>query len=495
MMKKAIEKVGPKKVFLVVIDGGNDWSATKQMIQGYFPWISFLHCVSHEVSLIIKDCFKKEGGIPELFELEEWMTNAQHWFSTHAVSSFRRTLRQADEPNAFVWPAATRYCGVLLKIKRFHEMKALLRRVVNSGVYKEKNFVDDPFPNEINGAEKWKLMEKVVETMGPLLLLCRLADGQKPVISKLYGTQLYVRSRMEEAAKGAGANSVEDKICKVFLRRWPEMQSDIVSATYMLDPLFVDKSKTSVDCTVKLWELARKVLEITNDADWNAMHRILVEQLSKFNNKGSGLQHMSSPAAWVDLHTKCALAWWLEWGIEVPELQQLAIKLVPLMIGSGAAERTWKDVGNVLTKNRNRLGTATCIDLVFVRMWLRRELKLTTDEEREQLNEWETSLLEEASLYTGVADPDSGEDKELRIFEDTIEPWEQPAIDGTGIDPPINLGAVRDNKKSRFRLQEKYKGLHFLDKDPCDDNGYYTKEGALPLPREQWEHRKIFGLA
>ena len=76
-------------------------------------------------------------------------------------------------------------------------MKAMLRRVVNSGVYKEKNFVDDPFPDEINGVEKWKLMGKVVETMCPLLLLCWLVDGQKPVISKLYGTQLYVRSRME----------------------------------------------------------------------------------------------------------------------------------------------------------------------------------------------------------------------------------------------------------------------------------------------------------
>jgi hypothetical protein len=292
---------------------------------------------------------------------------------------------------------------------------------------------------------------------------------------------------MEEAAQRGGVNSVEDKICKVFLQRWSEMQADVVCATHMLEPLFVDKSKTSVVCTVKLWHLARKVLRVTNDADWNAIHGVLVEQLAKFNNKGAGLQHMSSPAAWTDLHSKCAWTWWLEWGMEVPQLQDLALKLVPLMIGSGPAERTWKDVGNVLTKNRNRLGIATCIDLVFVRMWLRRELKLVTDEELEQLKGWETELLQEASFYAGVADPDSGEDKELRIFEDTL----QPAIDGTGVVP---LGDVRDNKPARFRLQEKYKGVCFLDKDPCDDNGFYTR-GGLPLPADQWENRKIFGLA
>ena len=254
----------------------------------------------------------------------------------------------------------------------------------------------------------------------------------------------------------------------------------------MLEPLFVDKSKSSVMCTVKFWQLARKVLRISNDADWNAMHRVLVEQLTKFNNKGAGLQHMSSPAAWVDLHTKCALSWWLEWGIEVPELQRLAIKVVPLMIGSGPAERAWKDIGNVFTKNRNRLGTATCIDLVYVRMWLRRELKLITDEELEQLKGWETELLQEASFYAGNPDPDSGEDKELRIFEDRFEAWEQPAIDGRGVQPTIKLGDVRANKQAIFRLQEKYKGLFFLDKDPCDDNGYYTRDGD-PLPSLQWE--------
>ena len=77
-LKKAIDEVGAEKVFLVVIDGGHDWSATEQMIQRFYPWISFLHCVSHEVSLIIKDCFKADGGIPECFETDEWMTDAQH---------------------------------------------------------------------------------------------------------------------------------------------------------------------------------------------------------------------------------------------------------------------------------------------------------------------------------------------------------------------------------------------------------------------------------
>ena len=210
-MKKVIEQIGSENIMLVVLDGGHDWSSTEEMIQEFFPWISFLHCVSHEVSLIIRDCFKEEGGIPELFELNQWLTDAQHWFSTHACSSFLKDQAQPSEKKSFVWPAVTRYCGVLLKIKRFYDMKALLRRVVQSGVYEEKNFVDDPFPAKVLGADVWELMARVIKTLGPLLLLCRLADGQKPVISKLYGTQLYVRKLMEESASSRGRCEVRTR--------------------------------------------------------------------------------------------------------------------------------------------------------------------------------------------------------------------------------------------------------------------------------------------
>ena len=477
-----------------MIDGGSDWTATETMIQEFFPWISFLHCVSHEVSLIVKDCFK-EDVIPELYNLNEWVTQAQHWFCTHALSSLRIEMKHPGEKSAFVWPVITRYVGLLLKLKRFHGMKALLRRIVGSGVYVEKNFAEDPIKDVVLGADIWALMQRVIDTMGPLLLLCRLADGQKPVISKLHGTQLYVRSKLEaSAARSGAADSVESKILQVFLTRWGEMQAPIVGATYMLDPLFVDKSKTAVECTNKLWTLARKVLRLTEDDDWNPMHRTLVSQLSKFQDKGAGLQHMSSPAAWVDLHEKCALSWWLEWGVEVPELKLLAIKLVSLMIGSGPAERTWKDVGNILTKNRNRLGVSRCLDLVYVRMWLRRDLKLISDEELEQFKEWETVLLREASGYAGDPDPDSGADRQVREFNDTFENWEQNAVDGKAQRPWIPLGEVRRNRQMQFRLQEKYKGLFLVDKDSGDENGYYGGGGGEPLPKEQWEHRKIIGL-
>ena len=498
-IKANLELVGPETVFLIVIDGGSDWTATEEMITELYPWISFMHCTSHEVSLIVKDCFKEDGGIDELIELDEFITNSQHWFSSHALKAFLQTQSEPGEKTGFVWPAATRYCGKLLKIKRFHSMKVLLRRVVQSGVYVEKNFLEDPFREKILAADVWQTMERVLKMMGPLLLLYRLADGQKPVISKLYGTQLYVRKQMEEVAAATAADSFENKILQVFLNRWPEMQCEITSATYMLDPLFVTKSKFAPNCTVALWRLARKVLRIDDDEQWRRLHGVMVGQLTKFQSKGTGLAHMSSASAWQNLHSKCALEWWSSWGQEVPELQKLALKLVPLLIGSGPAERTWKNVGNILTKNRNRLAVQTCLDLVFVRTWLRRSLKAVSDEELECLKEWETELLLNASFYDGAAEPAGPVVPRQRIFEYRIEDWEQLTIDGNrgGEGDTRLLSEVRRDGAAKFRLQEKYKGLFMLDKDPNCDTMYYETEGddqADPAPVVEWDNRKIIGL-
>ena len=99
------------------------------------------------------------------------------------------------------------------------------------------------------------------------------------------------------------------------------------------------------------------------------------------------------------------------------------------------------------------------------------------------------------SINNGPVDRLAGLPRHLRIFEDTFENWEQNAVDGNGPGPRISLGDVKRDKPARFRLQEKYKGLFFVDKDPDGDNGYYADPPGDPLPSSDWEHRKVVGLA
>ena len=209
-------------------------------------------------------------------------------------------------------------------------------------------------------------------------------------------------------------------------------------------------------------------MRVTDDDEWTALHAKMAAQLTKFQAKGGDLPHMSSAAAWINLHSTCALDWWATWGVETPELQHFAVRVVPLLIGSGPAERTWKDVDNILTKKRNRLSMKTTLDLLYVRTWLRRELKKVSDDELAVFKTWEAELLRKASFYDGPVEPapGAGPQQQRRIFEDRIQDWEGNAIDGNGLGPRIPLGQVKRNHAAKFQLQEKYKGLFFIDKDP-----------------------------
>ena len=134
------------------------------------------------------------------------------------------------------------------------------------------------------------------------------------------------------------------------------------------------------------------------------------------------------------------IEWWTQWGVETPELTRLAKKIVPLIVGSGAAERAWKDVANVLTKDRNKLNSDTTVDLVFVRTWLRREMQPVANAATECFKEWEVQLLIQVNEYLSVDADDApaaaaAAADPRRIFEDRFEDWEQDAIDGTGSDP------------------------------------------------------------
>lgn len=83
-----------KRCYALLMERGSGWSATacyngkhtcfKSFRRGY---LYFLHCFPHEVNLIIKDCFIKEQGIPELYELTECHSTGSGSLRMHAPAS------------------------------------------------------------------------------------------------------------------------------------------------------------------------------------------------------------------------------------------------------------------------------------------------------------------------------------------------------------------------------------------------------------------------
>ena len=107
--------IGPDTVAACITDGGADWTACESMVRSKFPWIFFIHCAGHVLSLILKDiCCIEEvhrvymgctWGVQTIFfclffyfdfnnihhvqiaELVANVTAAQHWFNTNKTKA------------------------------------------------------------------------------------------------------------------------------------------------------------------------------------------------------------------------------------------------------------------------------------------------------------------------------------------------------------------------------------------------------------------------
>ena len=58
---------GADTIAACITDGGTDWTACELMVREKFPWIFFLRCGGHILSLIVKDIAKIQEVILFLF--------------------------------------------------------------------------------------------------------------------------------------------------------------------------------------------------------------------------------------------------------------------------------------------------------------------------------------------------------------------------------------------------------------------------------------------
>ena len=478
-MMESISVVGPKTVYLFLLDGGADWVATETMVQSKWPWIYFMHCVTHECSLILKDVC----AIQEIHDLTTWMTDCQKWFQTHKLSALLKSScqRRYKTSRSFVFPAETRFAGKLLQFRRFLDMKDALQSVVRSEQYRLFNFDNDIFADRISGDQLWTLISRVCKAAGPLLLLFRLSDSDKPTLSKLKGTIDYIKTLMQDS----GEDTLEDKICASFHNRAPELDCDIANAAYVLDPEFIHKSRyASADVMASFWKVARTVLRITDDSDWEVSRRQLVADLSAFQtcSRGSGLE---------DYENTETPAFWAVAGCHAPLLGKLALRITPLPCSSGAAERNWAAVKGNLTKKRNRLTSTKMEKMVFVRRFTRLKRSLFGKDLDSGFKDWVKELLKQAADTGHESDSDNDpegvgdevHDGAPNIFQDHIEPGEQGRINGREPGAPrVNLTQLRKDHSARSWLFEKYYKMCLVDKSP---------EGDDLSDEDEWEHRTI----
>lgn len=85
-----------------------------------------------------------------------------------------------------------------------------------------------------------------------------------------------------------------------------------------------------------------------------------------------------------------AWKWWMQYGSDVPELQELALKVLSQCSSACSCERNWSSYGFIHSKARCRLKASRARDLVYVFSNLKMLKKLAAEDYNEQFPLWDS---------------------------------------------------------------------------------------------------------
>ncbi|OIT36674.1 putative methyltransferase [Nicotiana attenuata] len=419
LFQNTIEKIGPSKVVQVVTDNASENVKAGGMIEGAYKNVYWTPCAAHCINLMFGDIFKERP----------FSTVFGQGVRLHSYICQRPLLlnmmRRFTMQKNLVKPGKTRFATAFLTLRSLHCQKDNLRKMVTSEEWSRSKFAKESAGKEVAriilSYSFWNNVLHALKIGGPLVKVLRLVDGEaKPSMGYLY-------EAMDRAKETIQASfSDEQKYAKVFQiidARWDEqLHRPLHAVGLILNPSLFYEQHEKNSLAKEVWTgFHQVVIKLNPDED---LQEKIVDQLATYK-AAEGLFKLR--LAIKQRTTKSPVEWWDQYGVETPELQTFAIKVLSLTCSSSGCERNWSVFEHIHTKKRNRLTLKRLHNLVFIKY--NRALRRRYNH-RNIIDPILLDNIDEANEWlTGV--PENCEDEE--VFEgDSDFTWGDVAV-GSGV--------------------------------------------------------------
>ncbi|XP_019244884.1 PREDICTED: uncharacterized protein LOC109224804 isoform X2 [Nicotiana attenuata] len=345
LFQNTIEKIGPSKVVQVVTDNASENVKAGGMIEGAYKNVYWTPCAAHCINLMFGDIFKERP----------FSTVFGQGVRLHSYICQRPLLlnmmRRFTMQKNLVKPGKTRFATAFLTLRSLHCQKDNLRKMVTSEEWSRSKFAKESAGKEVAriilSYSFWNNVLHALKIGGPLVKVLRLVDGEaKPSMGYLY-------EAMDRAKETIQASfSDEQKYAKVFQiidARWDEqLHRPLHAAGLILNSSLFYEQHEKNSLAKEVWTgFHQVVIKLNPDED---LQEKIVDQLATYK-AAEGLFKLR--LAIKQRTTKSPVEWWDQYGVETPELQTFAIKVLSLTCSSSGCERNWSVFEHIHTKKRN----------------------------------------------------------------------------------------------------------------------------------------------
>ncbi|BAT92038.1 hypothetical protein LR48_Vigan05g172500 [Vigna angularis] len=359
ILGNTVMEVGPTNVVQIVTRLSHAAACSESYTLPEFPHIFLSPCSSHSVHILMEDIAKLDWIRPVVLcakEIEKCITTFQNFFPR----VFTQNVKGSSE-SLFARIAPS--CCIVQKI---HELKLAFQEVVVREEWKrwKLSIAQDVGSVEaaILGEDFWSralVFLKICEPFIKLLAALNI-DTDRCVMGDVHDW----RVQAIDVVKSTGIDAcLLNQLERLIENRWDVLFSPLHSAGYILNPKYFGRGQSKDKIIMKGWKTTLERYECES-----AVRRVLREQLSSYWRLEGSLGEEDA----VDCRDKMdPVAWWENFGFEIPHLQTLAIKVLSQVSSVAMCEEIWQHNGNPCEDTTSGLGLGKWEDLVYVQNNLR----------------------------------------------------------------------------------------------------------------------------
>ncbi|XP_057838522.2 uncharacterized protein LOC131048545 [Cryptomeria japonica] len=369
VIEEVIYEVGEENVVQVVTDNAANYVAAGKLLMERHPSIFWSPCAAHCIDLMLEDiakiawirtCVEKAKNICKFVYNHAWVLNL---------------MRQYTRQKELARLGITRFATNFITLQSLIRSKAALRRMLVGEEWTSSSYATSAAGVDVadyifDEPGFWTPCAEIVKFIEPLVVLLRVADGEKPAMGYIYEGM----DRAKEGIRSAyeGDESKYRPIWDIIDRRWQtQLHRPLHAAAYYLNPAFHFRPDFKADEEV-LSGLYSVIERMSPGHSSN-----IVQELEAFSNaEGEVFSRMLC----IENRTKMQPdRWWQMFGPKTPNLQQVAIRILSQPCSASGCERNWSMFEHIHSKRRNRLSVERLNDLVFVHYNLRLRHKQVMD--------------------------------------------------------------------------------------------------------------------
>ncbi|XP_027344110.1 uncharacterized protein LOC113856481 [Abrus precatorius] len=357
ILENTVMEVGPTNVVQIISHLGHANAYPESYSLSEFPHIFLSPCSSHSVHILMEDIAKLDWIRPVVLcakEIEKCITTFQNF----SPCAFTQNLKVTSD-SLFARIAPSFYI-----VQKIQELKQEFQAAVVKEEWKQwkLSIAQDVRSIEatILGEDFWSRAVMLLQICEPFIRLFAALNIDKCVMGDVHEW----RVQAIEAVKSTGIDTnAFNQLEGLIDNRWDVLFSPLHSAGYILNPKYFGRGQTKDKTIMRGWKATLERYECGS-----AARRVLREQLSSYWRLEGSLGEEDA----VDCRDKMdPVAWWENFGFEIPHLQTLAIKVLSQVSSVAMSEEIWQHNGNSCEEITYGLGLERWEDLVYVQNNLR----------------------------------------------------------------------------------------------------------------------------